>query len=244
MSVADLAAPPRTARSRFGGTLYPDCPVECPVSRHGEAQTGQLLNSATSSRAARPQLPAVPPGLHGGPPFACNRPTRAGCFRIAPPTQHVQRPCFVVLVVLPLVLSVAAVSSGQSLQHCDSGATPDQPHADESGGQDKRIFGIIPNYRTSPTLKDYSPLSLREKFKIAADDASDRGTLALAALFAGDGQLTDATPSFGHGIGGYSRYYAASLADLVIGDFMTEGMFPVALRQDPRYFRRGTGSGW
>ena len=30
----------------------------------------------------------------------------------------------------------------------------------------------------------------------------------------------------------------------MIGDFMTEAIFPTALRQDPRYFRLGTGSGW
>ena len=152
---------------------------------------------------------------------------------------------WLILVVVALVFSVPAVSFGQTEQNRDTWGARDQSQAEEDkGGQDKRILGIIPNYRTSPTLKDYSPLSPKQKLKIAADDAFDRGTFALAALFAGDGQLTDATPSFGHGIGGYSRYYAAALTDLVIGDFMTEGVFPVALRQDPRYFRRGTGSGW
>jgi hypothetical protein len=37
--------------------------------------------------------------------------------------------------------------------------------------------------------------------------------------------------------------FAASMADFVVGDVMTEGVFPVLLRQEPRYFRRGTGSG-
>jgi hypothetical protein len=30
----------------------------------------------------------------------------------------------------------------------------------------------------------------------------------------------------------------------VIGDFMTEGIYPTLLHQDPRYFRKGKGSGW
>jgi hypothetical protein len=30
----------------------------------------------------------------------------------------------------------------------------------------------------------------------------------------------------------------------VIGDFMTEAIFPSLLHQDPRYFRRSSGSGW
>ena len=108
----------------------------------------------------------------------------------------------------------------------------------------KRILGIIPNYRTSPTLRNYQPLTPAEKFKMAAADSFDRGTFVLAALFGGEAQLTTATPSFGHGIKGYGRYYAASWTDFVVGDFMTEAVYPALLRQDPRYFRRGTGSGW
>lgn len=30
----------------------------------------------------------------------------------------------------------------------------------------------------------------------------------------------------------------------MIGNFMTEAIYPSILHQDPRYFRRGTGSGW
>jgi hypothetical protein len=108
----------------------------------------------------------------------------------------------------------------------------------------RRIFGIIPNYRTSPTLEDYQPLPAPAKFKIAVDDSLDRGTFVLAALFAGEGQLTAADRAFGHGVAAYGRYYAASFADWTIGDFMTEGIYPAALRQDPRYFRLGTGSRW
>ena len=39
-----------------------------------------------------------------------------------------------------------------------------------------------------------------EKFKIAAQDSFDRGTVALAVLFAGEGQLANSTPAFGQGV--------------------------------------------
>lgn len=110
--------------------------------------------------------------------------------------------------------------------------------------ESKRILGIIPNYRTSPSFRNYKPLTAGEKFKLASQDSFDRGTVALALLFGGEGQLTNANRSFGQGAAGFSRYFGASYGDFVIGDYMTEAIFPTLLHQDPRYFRRGKGSGW
>ena len=111
-------------------------------------------------------------------------------------------------------------------------------------GESKRIWGIIPNYRTSPDLKNYVPLTTKQKFGIAKDDSLDRGTFVLAALFGAQAQIVGSSPSFGHGFSVYVRYTAASYADWSIANMMTEGVFPTLLHEDPRYFRRGEGSGW
>ena len=137
------------------------------------------------------------------------------------------------LSVVVAILSVDYVALGQQ----PASGNPPQP-------EDKRIFGIIPNYRTSPSLTDYKPLTPQKKFMIATQDSFDRGTVVLAAAFAGEGQLTNANQSFGQGTAGYARYFGTAYADLVIGDYMTEAIYPTILHQDPRYFRRGTGSGW
>jgi hypothetical protein len=108
----------------------------------------------------------------------------------------------------------------------------------------KRVLWIIPNFRTSPRLAEYKPLSPREKFRIATLDSFDRGTVALGLLFAAEAQLTNSNPSFGQGVRGYTHYFGTAYADYVIGDYMTEAVFPTILHQDPRYFRRGTGSRW
>jgi hypothetical protein len=108
----------------------------------------------------------------------------------------------------------------------------------------KRLLGIIPNYRTSPSLQNYKPLTAGEKFKIASQDALDRGSFALAALVGGESQLTNGNRSFGQGAAGFGKYWGASYGDFAIGDYMTEGVFPTLLHQDPRYFRRGIGSRW
>ena len=106
----------------------------------------------------------------------------------------------------------------------------------------RRIFGIIPNYRSSLALTDYRPLTPREKFKMAAQDSLDPGAVALGAFFGGEGLLTKSNPSFGTGVPGYARYFAASYSDFVIGNYMTEAIYPTVFHQDPRYFRRATGS--
>jgi hypothetical protein len=108
--------------------------------------------------------------------------------------------------------------------------------------ESKRILGIIPNYRTSASLSAHEPLSVPEKFRVASEDAFDRGTFALAGLFAGEAQLTSANRSFNQGAAGFARYYSAAYGDLLIGDYMTEAVFPALLHQGPRYFRRGAGT--
>jgi hypothetical protein len=51
-------------------------------------------------------------------------------------------------------------------------------------------------------------------------------------------------PSFGQGAQGFGKYYGGAFADQAIGNIMTEGLFPTALHQDPRYFVRGEGGFW
>lgn len=136
---------------------------------------------------------------------------------------------------LAFLISACELAYGQQIDPANN-AVP-QPEA-------KRIFWIIPNFRTSPVLVPYEPIGAREKFRIATLDSFDRGTIALGVLFGAEAQLTRANPSFGNGVPAYARYFATSYADYVIGDYMTEAIFPATLHQDPRYFRRGTGGFW
>jgi hypothetical protein len=131
-----------------------------------------------------------------------------------------------------------AIGLGSGMGLCQE--PPDSANAVPESGS-KHIFGIIPNFRTSPTLAHYAPIAPRQKFKIAQQDSFDRGTVLLAAAFAGEAQLKNSNPSFGQGVEGYAHYWVTAYADFVIGNYMTEGVFPTILHQDPRYFRRGRG---
>jgi hypothetical protein len=108
----------------------------------------------------------------------------------------------------------------------------------------KRLFGVIPNYRSAPSLQAAKPLTAKEKFEISLRDSFDPGNFLVAGALAGIGQATNSTQSYGQGMAGYGRYFGSTFGDITIGNIMTTGVFPSVFHQDPRYFRRGTGSAW
>jgi hypothetical protein len=118
---------------------------------------------------------------------------------------------------------------------------PAQPGQTEAA-PDKRVFGVLPNYRTANETAVYTPITAKQKFTIGAKDSFDYPLLLLAGVFAGLGQVTNENPSFGQGMAGYGRRLGTAYADQAIGNMMTEAIFPSLLREDPRYFRRGRGS--
>lgn len=65
------------------------------------------------------------------------------------------------------IIGLVIVSAGLSLCQEPASSPAVEPES-------KRLFGIIPNYRTSPSPKDCEPLTGREKFRLASEDALDR----------------------------------------------------------------------
>ena len=106
----------------------------------------------------------------------------------------------------------------------------------------KRVLGVLPNYRTADGTKAFSPLTAKGKINIAVKDSFDKPSYVIAAILAGFHQAADDNPEFGQGVGGYAHRYATGLGDQIIGNMMTEGFMPALLREDPRYFRKVNGS--
>ena len=108
--------------------------------------------------------------------------------------------------------------------------------------EDKRIFGVLPNNRTTEESIPFHSLTGPQKMHIAFLDSFDWPVFPTAAAFAGLYQIENQNPSFGQGLKGYAKRFATAYGDQTIGNMMTEGLVPWALHQDPRYFRRGEGS--
>ena len=118
---------------------------------------------------------------------------------------------------------------------------PVQPPAVQAP-EDKRVFGVIPNNRTTEEAIPFHAITGAQKMHIAFLDSFDWPVFVNSGLFAGLYQLQNQNPSFGQGVKGYALRYATAYGDQMIGNMMTEGLFPWALHQDPRYFRRGEGT--
>jgi hypothetical protein len=143
-------------------------------------------------------------------------------------------------------LSLSVLLFACSFAAMGQDAPPVQPGQTEKDlpAPDKRVFGVLPNYRTANETAIYTPITAKQKFTIASKDSFDYPLLGLSAVIAAYGQLTNAHPEFGQGWAGYGRRVGTSYADQAIGNMMTEGIFPSLLHEDPRYFRRGHGSVW
>jgi len=133
-----------------------------------------------------------------------------------------------------------APSSSQAQSHPSSLAQSAQQHEPSKN----HIFWIIPNYRADENSAEIEPLTPDAKMRVALDDSFDPSAFLVAGIFAGLSMAQKQYGSFGTGAQGFAKYYGGAFADQAIGNIMSEGLFPVVLHQDPRYFVRGTGGFW
>ncbi len=66
--------------------------------------------------------------------------------------------------------------------------------------------------------------------------------MALIGVIAGIQQAQDDFSGYGQGAQGYGKRYGASYANFVSGTFIGSAILPSVLKQDPRYFYKGSGS--
>ncbi len=112
----------------------------------------------------------------------------------------------------------------------------------QSGGQTKRILGVIPNYRSVSADQHLPAQTVKDKFVAAGHDSFDYGSFVLAAVQAGFSIEGNSYPEFGKGVLGYGRYYWRTLLDTADENFMVGGVLPSVLHQDSRFYTLGHGS--
>ncbi len=108
--------------------------------------------------------------------------------------------------------------------------------------EDKRVFGVLPNNRTTEASIPFAAITAKQKLTIAFKDSFDWPVYPTAGLFAALYQLENQNPSFGQGMEGYAKRFATAYADQLSGNMLTEGFIPALTHEDPRYFRLGAGT--
>lgn len=117
----------------------------------------------------------------------------------------------------------------------------DAAEMDMKAEESQRLVGFIPNFYVTYNWHA-PPMSASQKFRMSFRAVIDPANFAIAGIIAGVEQATNAFPGYQQGAAGFGKRYGATLADGTVGAILGGAVFPAILRQDPRYFYKGTGS--
>jgi hypothetical protein len=105
----------------------------------------------------------------------------------------------------------------------------------------QRVLGFLPNFYVS-YVADAQPLSPKQKFELAWKTTIDPITFGLTAVSAAISQAQNQPSAWGQGADGYGKRFGAAYADMAVDTLIGNAILPSLLKQDPRYFYKGTGS--
>ena len=105
----------------------------------------------------------------------------------------------------------------------------------------QRVLGIFPNFYIT-YIPNAAPLSSKQKFQLAWKEILDPVNFIIVGATAGVEQARDQFTGYGQGAAGYGKRFGAAYGDLIIGTYMGSAILPSLLKQDPRYFYKGTGT--
>jgi hypothetical protein len=138
------------------------------------------------------------------------------------------------LAVLLLLLATSLVQAQQT--------APSTTPAQDTPSKERRMFGIGPKFDVSER-DNPRPLTANEKFRLFATDATRPYQFVAAAAVSGISMTSHENRGFGQGGEGFAKRFGAAMGDEASSAFFGEFLYPSLFRQDPRYFRRGTGTG-
>jgi hypothetical protein len=108
--------------------------------------------------------------------------------------------------------------------------------------EQQHLLGVVPNFNV--VLNGQAlPISGRQKWDLALHGVVDPFYFGWAFVYGGgESELTGSNSGYGWGPAGYFKRVGANYADNVNGALIGNALLPQLLHQDPRYFRKGTGS--
>jgi hypothetical protein len=107
--------------------------------------------------------------------------------------------------------------------------------------EQQRVLGAIPNFYVS-YIPNAAPLDAKQKFELAWKTVLDPVTFLVVGGLSGVQQAQNHFVGYGQGAQGYAKRFGANYADTVSSTFIGNAILATLLKQDPRYFYKGTGS--
>lgn len=107
--------------------------------------------------------------------------------------------------------------------------------------EQQRLLAVIPNYYAS-YVADAAPMNPKQKFELAWKLVIDPSSFVIAGIIAGGEQANNSFPGYEQGAAGYARRFGAAYGDFFIGTYISNAILPSILKQDPRYYYKGTGT--
>ena len=121
------------------------------------------------------------------------------------------------------------------------GVSPEEVAEEQIKVEEKqRVLGVLPNFYVS-YVPDAVPLTSKQKFKLAWKTVVDPFSFVFVGGVAGVEQAQDHFKEYGEGAEGYGQRFGAGYADMVTSTFLGSAILPSLLKQDPRYFYKGSG---
>ncbi len=138
------------------------------------------------------------------------------------------KPLMAVMQVAPAVFSVTVAPSREEV-------------AEEQLKQEtkQRVLGVLPNYYVA--YENATPLSPRQKSRLALKTLFDPATIAGVGITAGIQQSMNSYHQFGQGAEGYAKRFGAAYLYAANYLLITTAISNSILHQDPRYFYDGKG---
>jgi Carboxypeptidase regulatory-like domain len=208
------------------------------VDQSGATITGAVVKLTRDGESLQPEVASDEDGL-----FAFSR-VAPGAFQLTITCPNLTSQTFAGTLlsgqayVTPLIMLVIPTQ----VTEVHVGLPPEELATVQIKEQEKqRVFGLIPNFYVT-YLPNAAPLGPKHKFELAWKSASDPVTFVGVGVLAGFYQAADRWGGYGQGMEGYGKRYGATYADVFDATFIGGAVLPSVLKQDPRYFYKGSGS--
>lgn len=208
------------------------------VDQSGANIVGALVKLGCKDEASPPQTSSDEDGL-----FAFSHvPPGPFCLTISAPDLVSQEVSGTLQSAQAYVTPVIVLVIPTQVTEVHVGLPPEELATIQIKEQEKqRVFGLIPNFYAS-YIPDAAPLRPKHKFELAWKSGSDPITLIGVGGLAGLDQAGDRWHDYGQGAQGYAKRLGATYANVFSSTFIGSAIMPSILKQDPRYFYKGTGS--